>query len=106
MKVLTLCQRGNNRSVILATLLKEEHGMKDVIPAGVDTLTEDTLNMLCDWASVILLTTTEISIPAKYEAKSRYFNVGPDRVGHTHNEEMKSFFRSNMDKIKEFINDR
>jgi hypothetical protein len=103
MKILTLCQRGNNRSVILATLLKEEHGLKDVIPAGVDTLTPETLEMLCDWANHIILTTSEITIPDKYSGKFIYINVGPDRVGHTHNAEMQTFFRENMPTIKEFI---
>lgn len=55
MTILVLCQRGNVRSVTVATILKDYAGMQDVIAAGVETSTQRTMNLLTDWADIVLV---------------------------------------------------
>ncbi len=54
MKILCLCNQGNNRSVQFAHLLKQEG--HDAIAAGVDANSPETIKMLCDWADRIIIT--------------------------------------------------
>lgn len=83
MNILTLCERGNNRSVIMASILRENGHQRDVISQGVYTATQDTLVMLYDWADKIILTTTTISgsIHPEYENKVMVCDMGPDPYG-------------------------
>lgn len=50
MRTLTLCQRGNVRSVTLATILKDYCGLHDVIPTGIETTTPESMAELMQWA--------------------------------------------------------
>lgn len=55
MAILTVCQRGNVRSVTLAIILKDFIGLSDVIAIGVETTTPDKRKQLEDWADEILI---------------------------------------------------
>lgn len=78
MKILCLCQEGNNRSVVFAHQLR--YWGHDVLTGGLRTNTMSTLNMLCGWADVIILTERgqDRLMPLGYEDKVKLFDVGPD----------------------------
>ena len=54
MKILCICDQGNNRSVTFAHLLK--YWGNDTLSAGLSTTSEATLKMLCTWADRIVVT--------------------------------------------------
>ena len=54
MKILVICQRGNVRSVTVATLLKDYAGLNDVIALGVQTSTPETLQYMVEWADLVI----------------------------------------------------
>lgn len=76
MKILTICEQGNNRSVTFAHCLK--YWKHDVIPVGVKTNSKETLDMLYKWADLIILTfkSLELHIPEEHKAKIKLFDVG------------------------------
>ncbi len=76
MKILTLCDQGNNRSVQFAHLLK--YWNNDTLSAGLKTTSVETLTMLYEWADIIILTEDVQVIPDKYSEKALLLNVGPD----------------------------
>lgn len=55
MAILTVCQRGNVRSVTLAIILKDFGGCSDVIAIGVETTTPEKRKQLEYWADMILI---------------------------------------------------
>lgn len=81
-KFLCVCDGGNVRSVALAFELKHTH-KQDAIAAGRWCASPDTLEMLCQWADVIVIMQPcmEESISPEYKAKLRCVDVGPDRYG-------------------------
>jgi len=54
MKILTICSAGTVRSVAMAHCLKHNFD-QDALPAGRDANSQQTLDMLSDWADVIIL---------------------------------------------------
>lgn len=54
-RLLVLCQRGNVRSVTVATVLKDYCMQDDVVVAGTETVHKDTLQLLVNWAEYVLL---------------------------------------------------
>ena len=54
MKILVVCQRGNVRSVTVATLLKDYAGLNDVIAIGAQTSSLETLLYMTKWADLII----------------------------------------------------
>ena len=80
MRVLTMCQGGNSRSVGCGYLLKYKYNM-DAIACSWEKNTADTIKMLCEWADAII--TMEASfysyIPEEYRKKLFIVDVGPDR---------------------------
>lgn len=78
MKILTVCDQGNNRSVTLGHQLK--YMGNDVIPVGLETNSTDTLNMLYQWADRIITTerVQNHTIPQQYQPKVRLWEIGPD----------------------------
>jgi hypothetical protein len=90
MRILTICERGINRSVHLAWLLKFRGRVgavfkHEVIPIGPPTLQPDTLTMLYDWADVIIITDKRLTVPDEYQAKVKIYDVGPDTYKHHFN---------------------
>ena len=54
LKILCVCDKGVNRSVHIASLLKFRG--HDTIPVGVDTASPETLDVLTGWADLVVLT--------------------------------------------------
>lgn len=81
MKILTVCQRGNCRSVAAAYILKDRLGFADTIAMGIETASTETQNMLGNWADKILAVGQEDifnRIPKQFEEKTYWVNIGPD----------------------------
>lgn len=102
MKLLTVCDQGNNRSVHFAHLLKYWH--HDVIPIGLKTTSESTLLMLFDWADYIIVTDKTQEIPLQYKEKVRLFDVGEDNYPRPFNPELYQKVREILDQNRSWLN--
>jgi|WetSurSiteA1Bulk_404760.scaffolds.fasta_scaffold354177_1 hypothetical protein len=79
-KILCVCRAGNVRSVETKKRLNEK-GYFDVIAIGGLVVSPKTLNLLCNWADIILLAKSEHGkyIEEKYRDKINLeFNIGDD----------------------------
>lgn len=94
MHVLTVCERGLNRSTTAQWLLQHEPDT-EVISAGLHTLSDDTLSMLYAWADRIVLLDGRYvqDIPAD---KLVLWNVGPDIYPHHFNPELVQLLRDRL----------
>ena len=96
MKILTICQKGNSRSVALGYLLKKKR--HDTLAMGMKTSTEQTRNMLYDWAELIILLAKryEVLIPSQHKDKlivwdiKDYFNGHDERLINQLQEQLKN----------------
>ena len=79
MKILCVCEQGNNRSVNFAQRLKYKY-KADTISIGLATTSQETLKMLYDWADYIIIPEKilRLHIPEGYDNKIKYFEVGQD----------------------------
>ena len=78
MKILCLCSRGNKRSVFTRYLLSYKN---DVLSAGCENNSPETLKMLAWWADVILLAEPQMRkvLPVKTHKKiDTRFEIGKD----------------------------
>ena len=93
-KVLALCQKGNMRSVALAFLLKKEY-KADALAAGLVTSSFDTINMLCQWADLVVVTDKKLFplVPPGYKEKLLLWDVGTDRWFKGFSDDLLSKFR-------------
>ena len=99
MKILVLCDQGNNRSVVLAHQLK--YWGHDVIPAGLKTNSRHTLQMLCDWADRIIITEEcQRASPLAFNNKIELWNIGPDNYPRPFNKELLAIVRRLMEEHK------
>lgn len=80
MKVLTICERGNSRSVALAWLLKDGMGF-DAVAMGIRAASGDTKQMLYKWADKIILVDKDFlpEVPQEFHDKLQVWEVGKDR---------------------------
>lgn len=79
MKVLTLCTLGLVRShAMKLTMMFRQH---EVLNAGVEAISTPTLDMLCDWADLILTAENYMieRIDPQYRNKVVDIALGPDR---------------------------
>lgn len=79
MKILVLCDQGNNRSVTIAHQLK--YWGHDILTAGLETNGVITIMMLAEWADRIIFTDKHQQLPAHiigYEHITQLWDVGPD----------------------------
>lgn len=91
MKILVVCDQGNNRSVTLAGQLK--YLGNDVLSAGLKTNGMGTLDMLCLWADLIILTdhsqgsdlTREVG---HFRGKLETWDIGPDVYKRPYNKQL------------------
>jgi hypothetical protein len=90
MKIVTVCENGNNRSVQFMHLLRYKYKGSDVIPVGTHTFTKETLAMLYNWADHIIVTDRilESLIPEEFKSKVKVWNVGIDRFPRPFNPEL------------------
>jgi hypothetical protein len=84
-KLLVVCDQGNNRSVTIASSLKYTEGGQDVLTAGLQTNSRETLALLFKWADRIILTDSSQRIPSEWLEKARLWDVGPDTYPRPHN---------------------
>ena len=80
-KVLTVCIQGVSRSVALMWMLKNFYGI-DALAVGIKANSLETIQMLFDWADVVIITTKEIGydeLPDEYKKKILLWDVGGDR---------------------------
>lgn len=82
MKVLCVCNHGNVRSVGLAYLIKTVYkGEHDVLTAGVEENSPETLKMLWEWADGVVYLTPEAKqyfLTVDAGTKSVFIDVGDD----------------------------
>lgn len=80
MKAICLCEHGNSRSVVCSYILKEKYGV-DSLSCGFRTNSKETLEMLFEWADIIILMQADFIrvVPIKYHHKVHVIDVGPDR---------------------------
>lgn len=100
MKILTVCQRGNIRSVTLAYILKDERGLKDVIAIGVETTTKETLDLFAIWADKIYVVGEEAiknQIPPEFQNKVIWFDIGTDVWGNFPNAQLLAILRKKLE---------
>lgn len=90
MKIVTVCEQGLNRAVTAKWLLQFRN--HEVIAAGLKRLSSDTLQMLFDWADLIVLLDGRYvdDIPPE---KLLVWDVGPDRFEHHYNPELVAMLR-------------
>jgi len=103
MKILTVCDQGNNRSVNFAHLLK--YWNNDVIPIGLDTTSQETLEMLYDWADYIILTEAiqKYKMPEEYNNKIKILDVGADNFPRPFNIELNSKVKRLLEENKSWL---
>lgn len=79
MKILCVCEHGNNRSVNFAQRLKYKY-KADTISIGLTTTSQETLAMLYKWADYIIIPEKRLRqlMPDGFDEKIKYFEVGED----------------------------
>src|SRR3990167_10002751 len=98
MKILCVCEQGQNRSVVLATILKNRNvkdgqAVDDVLAAGYRANKSDTLKMLGEWADKVLVLDQAVLEGVKDlvpNDKVVLIDVGPDRWGYLHHGQLQS----------------
>lgn len=84
MKIVTVCEEGINRSVAAKWLIQfrnwQGHREHELISMGLNCLSEESRQMLYDWADrVILLDARFVDVAAIPAEKFVLWDVGPDR---------------------------
>ncbi len=79
MKIVTICDQGQNRSVTFAALLRVKY-KAEVIPVGFLNTSRSTRKMLYDWADVIICIVGKRAhwIPEEYKHKVKVWDIHPD----------------------------
>lgn len=94
MKILVVCDQGNNRSVMVAHHLK--YWGHDVLTAGLKTNSLETIAMLYDWANRIILTEPQQMIATTdtdFLKKFQLWNIGPDHFPRPFNPELNAIVK-------------
>lgn len=80
-KILCICQAGNCRSVALAWRLKDPEFNCDALACGAGITAPGTIDMLCNWAEVIVVMQPAFAlvVPRIHASKVKTCDVGPDR---------------------------
>ena len=101
MKILTICEGGNVRSVSAAYVLKYNFG-HDAIAASWKKNSVETLQLLCEWADKIILMegiATE-QLPEEHSSKMEVMDVGKDRWMNPLHPELVAIIKS---RIREYL---
>ncbi len=106
MKILVLCDMGNNRSVTIAHHLK--YWGHDTISAGLTTNDPATLTMLSLWADRIIVTEQmhwdlmkASPHPTEIMDKTQLWDVGPDTYPRPFNRQLLAKVRRLMEQHRE-----
>lgn len=79
--ILTVCNRGNVRSVTVAQILKDLFALKDVIAVGLDTTTDEFLYAMTAQAETVLIAGTTFRPFPLEGRKIKTLNIGDDVWG-------------------------
>ena len=87
--ILCVCEHGNNRSVTMAHILKYVENF-ETLTAGVAYHSYQTLEMLYQWADVIVVPEDKLLhlIPLSYKHKIKFYNIGEDKYPRPFNQEL------------------
>lgn len=89
---LTVCERGNVRSVTCAIILKDLYMLNNVIPIGVTTTDPDPLTMFRQWADVTFVMGDVAGIerlpPVWGKAPTIHLDIGRDVWGQPMNPDL------------------
>lgn len=101
MKVLCVCQGGNVRSVAMATELKQRYRL-DALAVGFEKNSASTVQMLMDWADVVIVMKVEYVsvVPEKHASKIFIADVGDDTYGTPSNKDLRKMVQ---DKARSLI---
>jgi len=104
MKILTVCQGGQVRSVALKYRLTYVYG-HEAIPCGVQSNSKDTIRMLCHWAdwTIILQPEFKAWIPPEYHGKLFCYDVGADRWANPFHPELQAILDQLIKKHGKFL---
>lgn len=91
MKVVTMCQQANCRSVGLGIVLKDHHQV-DCVAVGYNANSPELREMLYSWADAIVLMQPGMvtSVPWQFRVKTIVCDVGPDGYWHARNEQLQA----------------
>lgn len=103
-KILTVCQRGNSRSVATAYILKDERQYSDVLACGIETVSPNTFTMLADWADKIIVVGEKYvwdKVPKNEHTDNKvtWVDVGPDQWGNPFHPELQALARKFLDDL-------
>lgn len=106
MRILTICDQGNNRSVMFAHLLK--YWWNECIAAGLKTNSPETLAMLYNWADLIILTEKEQykEIHPDLNWKVLLLDVWPDNYPRPFNKELHEKVKILLEENKNILKNR
>lgn len=98
-KVVTVCHRGNVRSVGLAWELKETYPGYDPVAIGYGTAGPELSDLLYRWADVIVVMMAgyERHVPAEFKDKTRLCDVGADTYGNPQHPRLKAKIKAWVD---------
>lgn len=94
MKILILCDEGNNRSVVLKSRLQYCGDGHDILTAGLNRNSYETIRNLISWADLVILTDSDQAawweeyVPNFFIPKMEVWNIGPDIYPRPHNKEL------------------
>lgn len=105
-KIVTVCARGNSRSVALAFIFKDVLG-HDAVAIGIESAGDDLKELLFTWADKIILVdeTFKDLIPNKYKDKLLVWHVGVDRFFRGFEPDLLDMYKDYIEKEGEFLID-
>lgn len=97
--ILCLCEHGNNRSVTMAWLLKYVSNF-ETLTAGLLYHTQETLEMLYQWADVITIPEERLieKIPEHHRGKVKSYPIGEDHFPRPFNQELLDLTKQLLEK--------
>lgn len=104
-KIVTMCRQGLVRSVALADVLKLHFRPVDVIPIGYFGNTEETKEMMFEWADYIVVMQEHYLkyVPREHKHKTHVCEVGPDTYKYSKHsrliDKVWNWSRANKDKL-------
>lgn len=82
MKILTVCNGGNCRSVTLASMLKQDDKSVECLSIGVRTSSKATFRLLANWADKIVIVAdgaVRKKFPEEFIDKLIWLDIGKDK---------------------------
>lgn len=98
-KILCCCSGGKVRSIGAKFVLEDVYGFKNILTAGLDKTHPETLNMLFDWAEVILIVGETDLMNKISNPKAIHLDVGVDRFGCYNNADLYKLLRQMIRKL-------